>query len=137
MIGTNSTKPSQVAVLSNFMSEINFPKRHEDGAFNVCARFTMSDPSILPLVQDYLKAWLGANCTWIRIWRSNVIEEERLDFYSDFISGPRIENGCDGVSFSVVLEGRPAAKRWKDWAVHLVHDITAVFQEVKFERFDS
>ena len=119
------------------MNEINFPKPHGDGAFSVYARFTISDPSILPLVQDYVKVWLRANCTWTRIWRSNVIEEERLDFYSDFISEPRFENDGDGVSFSVVLEGRPSARCWKDWVVHLVHDITTVFQEVKFERFDS
>ena len=119
------------------MSEINFPKRRGDGGFSLSARFTISDPSILPLVQDYLKEWLKANCTWTRIWRSNVIEEERLDFYSDFISDPRVENGDDGISFSVVFEGKPSAKRWKDWAVRLVHDITTIFQEVKFERFDS
>ena len=119
------------------MSEINFPKRHGDGSFSVYARFTMSDPSIRPLVQDYVKAWLRANCNWTRVWRSKVIEEERLDFHSDFLLEPRVEDGGDGISFSVVFEGRPSAKRWKDWLIHFVHDIRTVFQEVKFERFDS
>ena|ERR1700744_4192325 len=119
------------------MSEINFPKRFEDGSFRIYARFNVSEQKVLPLIRDYVKAWLRANSPWTRIWRSNVIAEERLDFYTDFNSEPRIENGGDGASFSIVFEGKPSSKHWKDWTVHLVRDVTVMFNEVKFDRFDS
>jgi hypothetical protein len=119
------------------MAEIKFPRRHGDQSFTVFARFSTSDHAILALVRDYVKAWIRANSTWTRIWRSDVIREERLDFYSEFLSEPRVEEGPGESSFSVVLEGRPSATRWKDWAVFLVGDISTVFPEVQFERFES
>jgi hypothetical protein len=80
---------------------------------------------------------MRANSTRTRIWRSNVIREERLDFYSDFRSEPRVEDGPGQSAFSLVMEGRPRAKSWKDWVVFLLGDIARVFPEVKFERFQS
>ena len=119
------------------MAEVKFPRQHDDGSFVVLARFSTADHAILALVRDYIKAWMRANSTWTRIWRSDAIEEERLDFYSEFVSEPRVEDESGGSSFSVVLEGRPSATRWKDWAVFIVSDISRVFPEVKFERFES
>jgi hypothetical protein len=119
------------------MTQIKFPKRRGDQSFMVFARFSTSDPAIVTLVRDYLKVWLRANSTWIRIWRSNEIREERLDFHSEFLSEPRLEDGPLKSAFSVVLEGRPDASRWKDWAVFLVGDIEKIFPEVKFDRFES
>lgn len=119
------------------MAKIKFPKRRDDKSFVVYARFRTSNHAILALVRDYLKAWTKANSTWTRVWRSDVIKEERLEFYSEFLLEPRVEAGPGESSFSVVLEGRPCATRWKDWTVFLVGDISRVFPEVKFERFDS
>ena len=119
------------------MTEIKFPKRRDDQSFVVFARFSTSDSAIVALVRDYVKAWVRANSTWARIWRSDVIREERLDFYSEFLSEPRFEDGPGESAFSVVLDGRPDASRWKDWAVFLVGDIERMFPEVKFERFES
>jgi len=119
------------------MAEINFPRRREDGSFIVFARFSTLDLAIVELVQDFLKAWMRANNPWIRVWRSDTIWEERLDFDSEFLSEPRVDCEPGGLHFSVVLEGRPSSTRWKDWAVLMVGDISTVFPEVKFERFDS
>jgi hypothetical protein len=119
------------------MTEIRFPRRREDGSFVLDARFSISNGAILPLVRDYLQTWMKVNSTWVRIWRSNLIREERLDFYSDFLSEPRIEADPEGRSFSVVLEGRPLAEWWKDWAVRFVGDISRMFPEAKFEGFES
>ena len=119
------------------MSEIKFPKRLADNSFVVFARFSAPDPAISALVRDYLKAWIDVNGTWARIWRSNVITVERLEFHSEFSSEPRVEEGADGYAFSIVWEGKPAATRWKDWVVFLVDDVSKVFPEVKFEAFDT
>jgi hypothetical protein len=119
------------------MPEINFPKRNDDQSFTVFAQFTTSDPAVPNLVQDYVKVWTRVNSNWTRIWRSNVIREESLDFYSEFQAEPRVEHGIGETSFSVVLEGRPTATRWKDWAVFLIDDILRVFHEVKFEQFEQ
>jgi hypothetical protein len=73
----------------------------------------------------------------VRVWRSNVIREERLDFYSDFLSEPRIEADSEGRSFSVILESRPSATWWKDWAVYMLDDMSKVFPEANFEGFES
>jgi hypothetical protein len=85
-------------------------------------------------VRDYVKAWVKANSIWTRIWRSNVIREERLDFYSEFSSEPRVDNGPGESSFSVVFEGRPTARLWKDWLVFFVGEVVKVFPEIRFER---
>ena len=119
------------------MREIKFPKRNSDQTFVIFARFSMSNNGILGLVRDYVKAWVRANATWVRIWRSNVIKEERLDFFKDFVSAPTVEDGPGQNSFSILLKGRADATRWKDWAVLLVDDISTVFPEIKFEKFDS
>ena len=119
------------------MIEFQFPKRRSDQAFILSAQFTTSRPELVSLVRDYVKAWIGAYSTWIRIWRSNVIIVERLDFYAEFLSEPRVENGSGEITFSLVMEGRPTAKLWKDWAAYLISDITKTFPEVRFERFDS
>jgi hypothetical protein len=73
----------------------------------------------------------------VRVWRSNVIREERLDFYSDFLSEPRIEADSEGRSFSVILESRPSATWWKDWAAYMLDDMSKVFLEANFEGFES
>jgi len=120
------------------MTEVRFPRRREDGSFTVLARFSVSDDAIIPLLYDYVQSWIRANSTWIRIWRSNRITEERWDFYSEFLSEPRVRVDPESRSFSIVLEGRPSATtRWKDWAVYLVDDISRMFPEAKFERFES
>ena len=80
---------------------------------------------------------MSVNNPWNRIWRSSTIWVERLDFYSEFLAEPRVqaESGA-ATSFSVVFEGKPSATRWKDWTVFIVNDISTVFPEIKFERFD-
>jgi hypothetical protein len=103
----------------------------------VFARFSIADRAILPLVREYVSAWTRANRTWTRIWRSNVITVEQMDFNSEFLSEPRLKVEPGDTSFSVVLEGRSSATRWKDWAVFLVDDISKVFPEVSFDRFKS
>src|SRR6266704_883473 len=138
MIGKSSIKQSLSGALwSNIMAENEFPKRRGDQSFVLFAHFSTSDPGIIPLVRDYVKAWVRANKIWTRIWRSNVIREERLDFNSEFLSEPRVDNGPGQSALSVVLEVRPSARWWKDWAGFLVSDIAKVFPEVKFERFES
>jgi hypothetical protein len=119
------------------MRGVKFPKRRDDGSFVVVARFTVSDRTVLALVRDYVKAWVRAHGTWIRLWRSNSIEEERLQFDSEFQGEPRVEAAPDGSSFFLLLEGRPSATRWKDWVVLMANDISNVFPEVKFEGFES
>jgi hypothetical protein len=118
------------------MPEIQFPKRRADESFVLLARFGTSDREVVALVRDYVKAWVRANSTWTRIWRSNVITEERLDFCSEFQSEPRVEDGPGESAFAVVLEGRPTSKLWRDWVVFLVGDIAKAFPEVEFERFE-
>jgi hypothetical protein len=119
------------------MTETRFPRRRDDGSFVVSALFISSEPEICALVGDYVAAWTRANKTWVRVWRSNRIEEECLEFCSEFSGEPRVECNPDGRSFQVVLEGRSSATRWKDWAVLMVDDISKVFPEVEFVRFDS
>jgi hypothetical protein len=92
---------------------------------------------VLVLVREYLSAWARANRTWTRIWRSDSIREELLEFSSEFSSEPSVEAGTKDDQFCVVLQGRPSATRWKDWAVYLVDDLVKVFPEIKFERFES
>ena len=117
------------------MTAVKFPKRNDDGTFMVVAQFTISDRAIVSMVNDYLKAWVRANGTWIRIWRSDSIVEERLDFYADFLDEPQAE--IEGSSLRVVLKGQPPSTRWKDWAVYMVNDVSNVFPELKFEGFTS
>ena len=119
------------------MAEIQFPKRQGDQSFVLFARFSTSDPEIIALVRDYVKVWVKANSTWTRIWRSNVIREERLDFYSEFSSEPHVDNGPGEFAFSVVIEARPTASVWKDWLVFFVGEMVKVFPEVRFERYES
>jgi hypothetical protein len=119
------------------MTEARFPKRRDDGSFVVFVRFSTSDDAISSLVVDYLKAWVRANKTWIRIWRSDSIEEERLEFDSEFLSLPRVETDPEGGFLRVVLEGRPSATRWKDWAAFMVGDLSKTFPELQFIGFDS
>jgi hypothetical protein len=119
------------------MTEIRFPKRKGDQSFVLFARFSTSDPEVIALVRDYVKMWVKANSSWTRIWRSNVIREERLDFYSEFSAEPRVENGPGESSFSVVFEGRPTARMWKDWLVFFVGEMVKMFPEIRFERFES
>jgi hypothetical protein len=119
------------------MEKIKLPSRNDDQPLIVYARFYTNNPAILHLVRDYVTAWTKANATWTRIWRSNVITEERLNFYSQFLSEPRIEDEDEKSFFSIVLEVQPRATRWKDWAVFLVNDISKVFREVKFDKFET
>jgi hypothetical protein len=121
------------------MIETKFPRRREDGTFSVAARFAVVGPSatLLRLVEEYVAAWARANQTWVRIWRSNVIHEERLSFSEDFLGDPRVEVGSDRSSLSIVLEGRQASRRWKDWLAYLVADVSKIFSELTFVKFDS
>ena len=119
------------------MSKIEFPTRRGDQSFVVLASFIISEPEITVLVRDYVKAWMRANRTWTRIWRSNVIVEERLDFDSEFLMEPELKHTHGADTFSIVFAGRPTATRWKDWLVFLVDDLTKLFPEVKFEGFES
>ena len=121
------------------MRQPSFPRRDGDGTFVVRILFAVSgaDDRLPALVRDYLSAWIAANRTWTRIWRSDVIEVEQLVFERDFQQDPTLERSEDGSVLSVVLRGRAEALRWKDWAVRLVEELVSVFRELKFERFDS
>ena len=121
------------------MTAIKFPKRHADGTFTVRAHFRVlaPDPSIVALVRDYVSAWVRANPIWVRLWRSNIITEERLELAAEFSNDPRVEGGMDGERFVIVFDGRAQARMWKDWMVRLVHEVQKVFSEIKFERFES
>jgi hypothetical protein len=74
---------------------------------------------------------------WVRIWRSDGIQEECLQFYDDFSGAPRIETSDGGRHFSVVWDGRPASRWWKDWVARFVDELVRVFHEITFDRFDS
>jgi hypothetical protein len=119
------------------MTFTRFPTRRADHSFVVYARFVTSDTDIIDLVRQYVSVWARVNQVWTRIWRSDSIREERLEFNAEFLSEPRLENSDDASTFSIVLECRPAAQKWKEWVVSLVDDVCRVFPEVKFERFDS
>jgi hypothetical protein len=119
------------------MSDQKFPKLRSDGMFTVAARFTVADDSVIALVREYVNAWVNANRVWTRIWRSNSIEQEQLAFDSEFSSPPRVESKSSGTSVLVIFEGRPSAKRWKDWVVFLADDISRIFPELKFDGFES
>src|SRR5690349_17300598 len=81
-----------------------------DKSLVVFALFRTSKRSILTLVRDYVKAWTRVNSTWVRIWRSNVIREERLNYYSEFQAEPYVEDESEE-TFSIVFEVRPNATR--------------------------
>lgn len=89
----------------------------------------------MPLVAQYVDAWVRANRVWIRVWRSDVIEEERLEFASEFSAEPRIDRVPDD-GFLIVFEVTASSRRWKDWAVYMLDDVCGVFPEVHFERFE-
>ena len=116
---------------------MKFPKRKTDDAFVVFARFSGADPQVIALARDYVKAWMRANSSWTRIWRSNVIREETLEYSMEFLSEPRVEHVAGENSFAVVFEGRATAKMWKDWLVFFVSDFEKIFPEVRFDRFES
>ncbi|MFZ5895026.1 MAG: hypothetical protein ACOY0T_28460 [Myxococcota bacterium] len=119
------------------MTEARFPKKRDDGSFTVLALFSTSDENVVPLVRAYVEAWVRANQTWTRIWRSNCIEVERLEFSSEFASEPRVEDGNEKLRFAIVFDGRPSALRWKDWIAFLLDELRRVFHEIKFEGFES
>jgi hypothetical protein len=119
------------------MTQVKFPKQRKNGSFTVFCRFEASKGKILGLVRDYVNAWAAANRIWVRIWRGKKIRMERWKFYSEFRSKPRVEIAPDGSGFSVVFEGRPGTKRWKDWVVMLVKELSTIFHEIKFIGFDS
>lgn len=118
------------------MSEVRFPKKHDDGTFTVKARYSTSDPTVRGLVREYVEAWGRANAVWVRIWRSQSIEEERLELAGDFSCKPHVEF-LDSDGFVVVFDGLASSTRWKDWAVRLTREVSSVFPEVRFERFES
>jgi hypothetical protein len=119
-------------------TEASFPQRRDDGSFTVWAWFASpEEENVVALVRDYVKAWVRANRTWVRIWRSNSIEEERLEFGSEFSTEPRVEEDAQRRRFAVVLEGIPSADRWRDWAAFMIDDLLRVFPEVRFEGFKS
>ena len=118
------------------MTGANFPRKRTDGSFPLAAWFSTSDERVIPLVSDYLSAWVIANQTWTRIWRADSIHQERLQFADDFSASPCLRSGAGG-RFAILLEGRPGSTRWKDWAVFMVDDLSKVFAEIKFERFES
>jgi hypothetical protein len=116
---------------------IKFPKRRDDQSFAVAAIFSLTDSAVVSLVRAYTGAWVRANERWSRIWRSNTIEVEELDFDSEFLAIPRIEQLAGESTFAVVFECRLSSTRWKDWMMHMVDDLSRVFPEAKFERFES
>jgi hypothetical protein len=116
------------------MSESKFPKRRPDGSFRVVARFnTTADVS--GLMADYVRAWTRAMPVWVRIWRSASIQEERLEFATEFSAVPSVE--ADNQEISLIFEAKPTASRWKDWTSFLIEDILTVFPEVTFLGFES
>jgi len=119
------------------MAEVKFPQKRDDGSFTVSALFSMSDENVLAPLREYLKAWMRANKTWRRVWRSDSIFEEQLEFSSEFSAEPRVETGTEKLRFAIVLDGKPSATRWKDWLVLLTDDLCKVFPEIKFDRFKS
>jgi hypothetical protein len=120
------------------MADVRFPEKREDGSFTVAARFAVSDAGgIAPLVRDYVAAWTQANRSWTRIWRADVVREEYLEFSADFSTDPFVEAGAGATMLAILLEGKPMAHHWKDWAVRLVDDLSKVFPELQFERFES
>ena len=121
------------------MTNIKFPKRREDGSFTVLAKFAASGPDALPvdLLRDYVAAWTRAHRSWVRIWRSDVIDEEPMVLAAEFSCDPRVEVGYRGHALAIVFEGNPSAQRWKDWVVMLVDDVVRMFFELKFEGFES
>jgi len=117
---------------------VQFPQRRADGSFAVRAKFTTDGPSVAHLVRDYVDCWVRSNRVWVRIWRSDVISEERLEFASEFASDPTVEwdaTGADG-AFSIRFECVAAASMWKDWIVRLARDIEVVFPEVRNTGFE-
>ncbi len=119
------------------MTEIKFPRKRDDGSFTIAASFSTPDEKTVALVREYLGAWTRANKTWTRIWRSETICEERLEFDEEFSAEPTLERGVDALRFAIVLQGRTSARRWKDWLVFLTDDLCKVFPEIKFEGFNS
>jgi hypothetical protein len=122
-------------------SKVRFPPIRTEGPFTVRALFHTTFDAMVDLVRDYVEAWSRANRTWVRIWRSNTIEVERLDFCAEFSSDPRVD--IDGAQrFAISFEGKalPGAKsstrRWKDWIVRLVDSLSKVFPEIELKRFE-
>src|SRR5689334_11832230 len=118
------------------MPDLRLPERRVDGSFMVRIWFATSDLGALALMRDYLAAWLRAHPTWVRIWRSDAIHEEDLEFTTDFLAGPRLEVGPEENLFAVVLEARPLTLRWREWAEFLAEDLLRVFPELTLEGFE-
>ena len=122
------------------MTVIDLPKRRGDGTFTLRAHFRVLAPNpsaAVALVRDYVSAWVRTNPIWMRVWRENVIREERLELANEFSNDPRVEAGVSGDRFAIVFAGKSEAIMWKDWVVRLVDEIRTVFHEVTLERFDS
>jgi hypothetical protein len=113
-----------------------FPKKNGDEPFSLNAVFAISDPSVVSLVRAYVDAWARANQTWVRIWRSDDIVVEELEFESEFLSAPKVSPGGGGSHFTIAFECRPSATRWKDWTIYLADEVQRIFPEVKLERFE-
>jgi hypothetical protein len=118
------------------MADLVFPSTTGDQPITVVAKFSTRNDSIVSLVSDYVKAWTRANKIWTRIWRSNIVWEEKLELDTDFSSDPRVIQGTLLGSFSIVLEVRPHSSRWKDWMARLMGEISRVFHEIKLEGFE-
>ena len=118
------------------MADLVFPSKIGDQPIAVVVNFSTGNDSIVSLVSDYLKAWTRVNKVWTRIWRSNVVWEEQMEFDADFSSDPRVIRGKAPGLFSIVLDVRPHSNRWKDWMVRLVDEISRVFHEIKFDGFE-
>jgi hypothetical protein len=108
------------------MTQPIFPKRRSDGSFciEVSLRIESKAPADLKArVTRWLEDWPAANASrrWFR-------EEVR---YSDQFTGPPFDADCHDGSLSFKIEGRPAAKWWKDLLlIGLVKDLHDAFPEV-------
>ncbi len=105
------------------MNGARFPSKRDDGTFSVSARFSISEPQLRELVEAIVSSWVRKR-----------VSEEDVVIGNDLLSEPRVV-GIDAQRLDVVFEGGPQSRRWKDWMVAVVQELTSSIQGVSFEGF--
>jgi len=85
-----------------------FPTKRPDGTCSVSARFYLSSPDVLEVVEREVHEWVSSN-------RTAMDQDPR--------SLPRV-NPLPDERVEVIFEGTADSRRWKDWMVHMTHRFT-------------
>src|SRR5262249_46056955 len=95
------------------MTQVKFPSKRADGSFSVSARFSVSDERVRKVVEDNVSQWVRKKVT-----------DDHVDFGNELTAEPHLVALVDN-RVDVVFDGRPGSRRWKDWMISIVQELTS------------